>query len=194
MQKLEQLVHSHKSADRQSPRGDRCETSEKRGETSQTSPLQRLSLWGVGAVVGSALAFSVSPATAAPCQHHQGAAKGACLKQAKRNAMPYPPNPSWREATARVSAYDLATAERVSACEEPGTEHGTGKGASPWGRHWSLSVPGGYQSGFGMASSTYRWAAKATGYPEPPAATPAMQLLVAVHGAHLFGWSGWGCY
>ena len=86
-----------------------------------------------------------------------------------------------------------ATAERVSGCEEPGTEHGTGKGASPWPRYWSLSGSG-YVSGFGMAHSTYVWAAKATGYPEPPAATPAMQLLVAVNGAHLFGWSGWGCY
>ena len=147
----------------------------------------------MAAVLGCGSLLLASPATAAPCQQHEGVAKGACLKQAKRNAMPYPPNPSWREATARVSAYDLATAKRVSACEEPGTEHGTGKGASPWPRYWSLSGSR-YVSGFGMAHSTYLWAAKATGYPEPPAATPAMQLLVAVNGAHLFGWSGWGCY
>ena len=146
----------------------------------------------------SAIALAVGlsfagTATAKPCAKHQGAAKVACVKQAKRDAMPYPPDPSWREATRRVSAYDLATAERVSGCEEPGSEHGTGKSASPWGRRWSLSGSG-YVSGFGMAASTYRWAAQATGYPEPPAATPAMQLLVAVHGAHLFGWSGWGCF
>lgn len=104
----------------------------------------------------------------------------------------YPKNPSWQQAVARVSAYDLATAERVSACEEPGSEHGTGRGRSPWARRWSTT--GSYVSGFGMASSTWDWAAQGTGYPRPPAATPAMQLLVAVKGAHMFGWSGWGCF
>ena len=93
---------------------------------------------------------------------------------------------------ARISPYDLATAKRVSACEEPGSEHGTGRGRSPWARHWSMGPQ--FVGGFGMAASTYRWAAQGTGYPIPPAATPAMQLLVAVKGAHLFGWAGWGCF
>jgi len=133
-----------------------------------------------------------SAATAAPCAQHVGTAKRACVAQARRDAMPYPPAPSWAEAVRRVSAYDLATAERVSGCEEPGTEHGTGRGRSPWARRWSTT--GGYVSGFGMAASSYRWAASHTGYPAPPAATPAMQLLTAVKGAHLWGWSGWGCF
>ena len=134
-------------------------------------------------------------ATAAPCAKHTGPAKTACVKQAKRDAMAYPPNPSWREAVRRVSAYDLATAQRVSGCEEPGSEHGTGKGASPWARRWSLSGgSGSYVSGFGMAHSTYGIGARITGYPYPPQASPAQQLLVAVAGAHSFGWSGWGCF
>ena len=117
------------------------------------------------------------------------------MAQAKRDAMPYPPHPSWREAVRRISAYDLATAKRVSACEEPGSEHGTGRGRSPWPRLWSLSGgPGSYVSGFGMAHSTYGIGARITGYPYPPEASPAQQLLVAVAGAHSFGWSGWGCY
>jgi hypothetical protein len=132
-------------------------------------------------------------ASAKPCEKHVGPAKAACVKQAKRDAMPYPPNPSWGEATRRLSAYDLATAERVSGCEEPGSEHGTGRGRSPWARRWSLSGSG-YVSGFGMASSTYGIGARITGYPYPPEASPAQQLLVAVAGAHSFGWSGWGCY
>ena len=193
MSRLEQLVPCHGSADRRWSCGDAPARGEKRGETARTSPLQRLAVWGVTAAVGSALAFCVSPATAAPCAKHQGAAKVACVKQAKRDAMPYPPDPSWREASRRVSAYDLATAERVSGCEEPGSEHGTGKGASPWARRWSLSG-GNYVSGFGMAYSTYGIGARITGYPYPPQASPAQQLLVAVAGAHSFGWSGWGCF
>jgi hypothetical protein len=147
----------------------------------------------MAAVLGCGSIFLASPATAAPCEKHVGAAKAACVKQAKRDAMPYPPNPSWGEATRRLSAYDLATAERVSGCEEPGSEHGSGRGRSPWARRWSLSGSG-YVSGFGMASSTYGIGARITGYPYPPEASPAQQLLVAVAGAHSFGWSGWGCF
>lgn len=147
----------------------------------------------VACSIGLLASWGSLPATAAPCAKHTGSAKVACVKQAKRDAMPYPPNPSWREATRRVSAYDLATAERVSGCEEPGSEHGTGKGASPWARRWSLSGSG-YVSGFGMANSTYGIGARITGYPYPPEASPAQQLLVAVAGAHSFGWSGWGCF
>jgi len=148
----------------------------------------------MAAVIGCGSIFAVSPAAAAPCEKHQGAAKAACVKQVKRNAMPYPPNPSWAEAVRRVGPEQLAIAKRVSACEEPGSEHGTGRGRSPWPRYWSLSG-GTYVSGFGMAASTYRWAAEDTGYPMPPAATPAMQLLVAVHGGRdLFGWAGWSCF
>ena len=104
----------------------------------------------------------------------------------------YPKNPTWQQAVARVSAYDLATAERVSACESPGAERGTGRGKSPWARNWSNGPR--YVGAFGMYHRTWDWAAQGTGYPRPPAATPAMQLLVAVKGAHLFGWSGWGCF
>jgi hypothetical protein len=148
------------------------------------------------AVAAAALAAGLTgTASAAPCKAHEGKAKMACLKQAKRDAMPYPPRPSWREAVRRISAYDLATAKRVSACEEPGNEHGTGRGRSPWPRLWSLSGgSGSYVSGFGMAHSTYGIGARITGYPYPPEASPAQQLLVAVAGAHSFGWSGWGCY
>lgn len=193
MSRLEELVPSQNDANVTPPCAIEGDRPAKRGETGLRSPLHRIATLGVAAAVGSVFSFSVSPATAAPCAKHVGAAKVACVKQAKRNAMAYPPNPSWAEAVRRVSSYDLATAKRVSGCEEPGSEHGTGRGASPWPRYWSLSGRT-YISGFGMAASTYRWAAKATGYPEPPAATPAMQLLVAVNGAHLFGWSGWGCF
>lgn len=193
MSRLEELVPSQNEANVTPSCAIAGDRPAERGETARWSPLHRIATLGVAAAVGSVFAFSVSPATAAPCAKHVGAAKVACVKQAKRNAMAYPPNPSWAEATRRVSSYDLATAKRVSGCEEPGSEHGTGRGASPWPRYWSLSGRT-YISGFGMAASTYRWAAKATGYPEPPAATPAMQLLVAVNGAHLFGWSGWGCF
>lgn len=193
MSRLEQLVPCHFGNDRQSPCGDAQARGAECGETRNKKPLRRFAVWGVAAAVGSALAFSVSPATAKPCEKHVGSAKAACVKKAKRDAMPYPPNPSWSEATRRLSAYDLATAERVSACEEPGSEHGTGRGRSPWARHWSLSG-GNYVSGFGMASSTYGIGARITGYPYPPEASPAQQLLVAVAGAHSFGWSGWGCY
>ena len=148
------------------------------------------------AVAAAALAVGLTgTASAAPCKAHEGKARKACMAQAKRDAMPYPPHPSWREAVRRISAYDLATAKRVSACEEPGSEHGTGRGRSPWPRLWSLSGgPGSYVSGFGMAHSTYGIGARITGYPYPPEASPAQQLLVAVAGAHSFGWSGWGCY
>ena len=104
----------------------------------------------------------------------------------------YPKNPTWQQAVSRVSAYDLATAERVSACESPGAERGTGRGKSPWARNWSNGPR--YVGAFGMYHRTWDWAAQGTGYPRPPAATPAMQLIVAVKGAHLFGWSGWGCF
>ena len=148
------------------------------------------------AVAAAALAAGLTgTASAAPCKAHEGKARKACMAQAKRDAMPYPPHPSWREAVRRISAYDYATAKRVSACEEPGSEHGTGRGRSPWPRLWSLSGgPGSYVSGFGMAHSTYGIGARITGYPYPPEASPAQQLLVAVAGAHSFGWSGWGCY
>lgn len=147
----------------------------------------------LGVFLIGAFSVLVDQSDAKPCQNHVGPAKAACVKQAKRDAMPFPPAPSWADAVRRISAYDLATAERVSACEEPGSEHGTGRGASPWGRRWSLNG-GTYVSGFGMAASSYRWAASYTGYPTPPEATPAMQLLTAVKGAHLWGWSGWGCF
>ena len=195
MSRLEQLVQYQAGTNPQAPCGDTQDGGAKRGETRGKKSLRGLAVWGVAAAAGSALAFSVSPATAAPCAKHTGSAKTACVKQAKRDAMDYPPNPSWREATRRVSAYDLATAERVSGCEEPGSEHGTGKGASPWARRWSLSGgSGSYVSGFGMAHSTYGIGARITGYPYPPQASPAQQLLVAVAGAHSFGWSGWGCF
>jgi len=144
-------------------------------------------------IFAGAWSLATGQGDAKPCAAHQGVAKDACIQQAKRDAMDYPPAPSWAEAVRRVGPEQLAIAKRVSACEEPGSEHGTGRGRSPWGRRWSTT--GGFVGGFGMAASTYRWAARDTPYPAPPDATPAMQLLVAVHGGRdLFGWSGWGCF
>lgn len=184
---LEQLVQYRFRADRAGASHAPGRDPEQRGETRHAKALQRLTLWGVTAAVGSALAFSVSPATAAPCAEHKAAAKKACLEHRAKD--PYPANARWADFKARATAYEYATLHRIAQCEM-----GTGpkvKG-SPWRVRWGV-LYGTYSSAFGIWNGNFATTRAITGYPWPTS-VPAEEAFHALALARKYGFSAWGCF
>jgi len=149
-------------------------------------------MMGIAATfVGAFALASCQDASAAPCAKHsaQGkVTKQECMtqfkKQAKRDKMKWPPNPTVREIKMRVDRIGgKGTYERawqIARCET---------GANP--RHFPN---GKYIGMMGMYRSTYAYGARATGYPSPHTATPQQQIAIAVASWPITrGWGGWGC-
>ena len=188
MNRLEELVQYSSSTNRQASCGDSPVAAEKRGETARMSPLQRLAAWGVVAAVGSVFAFSVSPAAAAPCANHVGAAKAACVKQYRRSHEAYPkPDPTWREFLNRSTPYEQRTLHAIANCEEPFSHGGPGWRDVAWG------FQGGTYSTFaGMANSTVTIGESITGY-RWPTSNHAEEAFLALAVMRQYGPSAWGC-
>lgn len=187
MKRSEQLVQYHLRADRPQASHAPGRDPEQRGETRHAKALQRLTRWGVAAAVGSALAFSVSPAAAAPCQSHRGEAKKACLEHRAKQA--YPAKPTWSDFKTRATAYEYATLHRIAQCEM-----GTGpkvKG-SPWRVKWGV-LYGTYSSAFGIWNGNFATTRAITGYPWPTS-VPAEEAFHALALARKYGFSAWGCF
>lgn len=187
MKRSEQLVQYHLRVDR--PRASHApgRDHEQRGETRHANALQRLTRWGVAAAVGSALAFSISPAAAAPCQSHRGEAKTTCLEHRAKQA--YPAKPTWSDFKTRATAYEYATLHRIAQCEM-----GTGpkvKG-SPWRVKWGV-LYGTYSSAFGIWNGNFATTRAITGYPWPTS-VPAEEAFHALALARKYGFSAWGCF
>lgn len=188
MKRSEQLVQSHVGANHQQVSHAQGDCPERRGETRHAKALQRLTRWGVTAAVGSAVAFSVSPAVAKPCAEHRGDAKTACLEHRAKQA--YPPRPvTWSDFKARATAYEYATLHRIAECEM-----GTGpkvKG-SPWRVKWGV-LYGTYSSAFGIWNGNFATTRAITGYPWPTS-VPAEEAFHALALARKYGFSAWGCF
>lgn len=132
-----------------------------------------------------------SPATSAPCDKHEGAAKVACLKhkheREARDRMPWPPRPSSAEVIARIGIDQWRKAERVAYCETGGNI-----------RHF---VHGRFIGFLGMYRGTYKMGVEWTKGPGNPngyrwpaeGATKAEQIAVGYQVASRLGWSAWGC-
>ena len=157
------------------------------------------------AVIGglsSALALiAASPAAAKPCAEHEGAAKKACAKQLKRDAMAYPPKPRWSEAMKRLSPWEQATLLRIGRCEMGEQANDVkawgkhGPSAGPWSRlRWGLDLPR-YSTAFGIWNGNGHYIRSETAY-SFPGATPAEEVLGAMALARgpARGFSGWGCF
>jgi len=133
--------------------------------------------------VGSAIAFSVSPAAAAPCAAHHGDAKKACVKQLKRDRLEFPPAPvTWPEVAKRVPDYQGFL--RIGRCEQPGSGYA--------GVNWTVSGPT-YEGGLGFFHGTWDgWRPKH--YPGNAGwASPQQQVLVADAVRDSVGITAWGC-
>lgn len=176
----EQLVQCHEGTYRKQASQDHRVERAPVGETRSAFSLRRMCTWGVMAGVGSLLTFSVSPASANPCQSHQGKAKKACVAQLERDRMAWPPRPAEWEIKRRVGAH-WNKALRVAVCETGG--------------NWQHYPHGTYVGGLGMYRGTYAYGQRVTGYRWPSdGATRAEQIAVAVASHPItHGWSGWGC-
>lgn len=156
------------------------------------------------AVIVAAAAVSSFPAAAAngkPCAEHEGAAKKACAKQLKRDAMAYPPKPRWSEAMKRMTSYEQATLLRIGRCEMGEQANDVkawgkhGPAAGPWSRlRWGLNLPR-YSTAFGIWNGNGHYIRSETSY-SFPGATPAEEVLGAMALARgpARGFSGWGCF
>jgi len=118
-------------------------------------------------------------ASAAPCAHHTGAAKKACVQQAKRDAMDWPPQPvKPYEIRRRVGAYNWRKAYRVSVCETGHT------------LDWHMT--GTYRGALGMYAATWQHGVERTGGYDGDTWAEQVAIAVAAHDI-THGWSGWGC-
>jgi hypothetical protein len=140
---------------------------------------------GIAIIAAGVIALGANGvADAKPCQKHVGPAKAKCMKQAKRDAQAWPPNPRAWEIRRRVDKIGgkgtWEKAWRIARCET---------GANP--RHF----PNGRWIGMmGMYRSTYAYGARITKYPYPATATPQQQIAVAVAAWPITRqWQGWGC-
>lgn len=198
----EQLVQCHEGTDHRQASHDQRVERARGGETRSAFSLRRMCAWGVMAGVGSLLTFSVSPAAAKPCAEHVGAAKKACAKQLKRDAMPYPPRPTWSEAMKRLTPYEQTTILRIGRCEM-GEQHNDvkawgkhGPASGPWARlRWGLSLPR-YSTAFGIWNGNGAYIRQETGGYAFPGRTPAEEVLgvIALAKGPARGFSGWGCF
>lgn len=112
-------------------------------------------MWGM--VLGAfviVLAIGVARGAAAPCAKHEGAAKRACVKQAKRDAMPFPPKPTKADVAKRVP--DWQGFVRLGRCEQPGpSKYGDGVRWDHPGPTWGGGV-GLFHRTWYAAGSPYR--------------------------------------
>ncbi len=119
-------------------------------------------------------------ASAKPCEHHVGASKRACVEQARRDRMEWPPRPTEAEIRRRIGSTQWRKAERVAECETGG--------------NWQHFPNGTYIGGLGMYRGTYGIGQAVTGYRWPhQGATKAEQIATGYIVAMKFGWSAWGC-
>lgn len=125
------------------------------------------------------LLLGASTADARPCEQHQGAAKVACVKQAKRDAMAWPPRPSQAEVKARVGWW-WSKAERIAMCE-------TGGNVTHYVNGTYIGYLGMYRGtyGIGQAVTHYRWPADG--------ATKQEQIAVGYVVMQRFGVMAWSC-
>lgn len=151
-----------------------------------------------GALVAAVLLLPTT-ATAIPCAKHKGDKRAACLKH--RAAQDYPPGVTWREALARMTAYEEATLLRIGVCEM-GTQTND---VRKWGVHgprsgqwaslrWGLNLPR-YSTAFGIWNGNGAYIRATTGFAFP-GRTPAEEVLgaLALAKGPARGFSGWGCF
>lgn len=137
---------------------------------------------GIAAAVAAAFVVNAAASGAGvPCGKHQGEAKVGCIKQAKRDAMAWPPRPSEGEVIRRIGLAHWNKALRVARCET--------------GSNWQHFPHGTFIGGLGMFRRTYSYGQRVTGYRWPSeGATRAEQIAVAYASFPITrGWSGWGC-
>jgi len=157
--------------------------------------------WAVLLAAAAVCSFPVAAANGKPCAEHEGAAKKACAKQLKRDAMAYPPAPRWSEAMKRLTPYEQATILRIGRCEmgeqandvKAWGKHGPAGG--PWARlRWGLSLSR-YSTAFGIWNGNGPYIRQTTGY-AIPGATPAEEVLgvIALAKGPARGFTGWGCF
>jgi len=112
-------------------------------------------LWG--AVIGAfiiVLAVSTAKGAAAPCAKHTGAAKRECVKQAKRDALRFPRNPTKADVVRRVPDWEGFV--RLGKCEQPGpSKYGDGVRWDHPGPTWGGGVGLAYTT-WQAAGSPYR--------------------------------------
>ena len=133
----------------------------------------------MAAVLGCGSIFLVSPTTAAPCAKHTGSAKVACVKQAKRDAMAWPPRPTEGEIKKRTGWW-WDKALRIAVCETAG--------------NWQHFPNGTFIGGLGMFRSTYGIGQAVTHYRWPAeGATRAEQIAVGYIVMRRFGVMAWSC-
>lgn len=132
-----------------------------------------------------------NPATSAPCDKHEGAAKSACVKakheRDARAKLKWPPSPTAAEIITRIGIDQWRKAERVAYCETGGNPrhfvHGT-----------YIGLLGMYRGTYGIGVEGTRAPGNPRGYRWPAeGATKAEQIAVGYVVAQRFGWSAWGC-
>lgn len=112
-----------------------------------------------------------------------GAKKIACVRQAKRDRMAWPPSPRDYEIRRRVGEYNWHKAYRVAVCE-------TGRNLR-WYLTEDGTPTGQFVSALGMYIGTFNYGVRATGY---RGRTWAEQVAIGVAAHDITGgWSGWGC-
>lgn len=143
-----------------------------------------MKMTAIAAVAATAIAVGLTgTASAAPCKAHEGKAKRACIKQAKRDAMPFPPHPTMRDLARRVP--DWSAFVRLGRCEQPGS----GK----WGVAWGHKGPT-YGGGMGIFRQT--WYTAKSPYKLWSSSIPE-EILVADAIRDKFGitaWGAWRCF
>ena len=158
--------------------------------------------WAVLVAAAAVCFFPAAAAHGTPCSEHQGAAKKACKAQLGRDAMAYPPRPTWAEAMKRLTPYEQATILRIGRCEmgeqrndvKAWGKHGPAGG--PWARlRWGLHLSR-YSTAFGIWNGNGPYITRATGGYTFPGRTPAEEVLgvIALAKGPAQGFSGWGCF
>jgi hypothetical protein len=149
----------------------------------------RLGQLCAGTVGGLAVAgmIAATPAHSKPCEQHTGKAKAACITQAKRDAMRWPPRPSNAEVIKRIGIDQWRKAERVAYCE-------TGGNVNHYPHGTYIGLMGMYVGTYGIGVEGTKGPGNRRGYRwVSEGATKAEQIAIAWEVVKRYGWSAWSC-